>query len=170
MRRRRFISGSALFVLAVVGAGAILIAFPAFVQTPDSVQIVVTRVQPPPAPPEGGPPPPGPIETTIIFDAWFTRQATPLYQQMVSGGAFPPGVGASCPNPGNGIPYYHYALTFYHLGMQVATAINDALACEIFAVEYPGGNIQHYPSLYEKYSFWVQLHRLTGAPEPAYPA
>ena len=166
MQHRRFIIGIVGVVLAAVVAGVYFIAIPAFVQAPDAVHIVVMRVQLPPQPPQGGPPPPGPIKTTIIFNERFTSHATPLYQQMVSGGAYTPGIGSSCPTSATGKPYYHYALTFYHLGMQVAAATSDAIDCQDIAVVYPGGSTQLYPSLYDGHSFWIQLHRLTGAPEP----
>ena len=153
MRRRWLLLGTAILSMVLVIAGLRFIAAPAFIGSPDTVHIVVTEVQPPSR------------NETVIFDHRFSQQARGIYAQLVSGG--PLTTGASCPASSPQRPYYHYELTFFHLGLKVATATSDAINCLTFAVEYPAGSMAYYSWVGKNHvSFWVRLHQLVNAPEP----
>ena len=145
--------GGLAFAVVAVIAGLRLVAAPAFISAPDAVHVVVTEVQP------------SSRQGTVIFDQQSSDQASAIYQQLVSGGPLP--TGASCPAIDSRGPYYHYELTFFHLGVTVATATSDAIDCQDFTVEYPGGTTQYFFWLGRSHvSFWVRLHQLVGAPIP----
>ncbi|HEX8033979.1 MAG TPA: hypothetical protein VF510_09040 [Ktedonobacterales bacterium] len=153
MRRRWLLRGTAILSMVPVIAGLRFIAAPAFISSPDTVHIVVTEVQPPSR------------SGTVIFDHRSSQRAGAIYAQLVSGG--PLTNGASCPAFGSQQPYYHYELTFFHLGVKVATATSDAIACQTFTVEYPAGSMAYYSWVGKNHiSFWARLHQLVNVPEP----
>lgn len=153
MRRRWLLLGTTILSMVLVIAGLRFIAAPAFIGSPDTVHIVVTEAQ---LPSRNG---------TVLFDHRFSQQAETIYAQLVSGG--PLTTGASCPAFGSHELYYHYELTFFHLGVKVATATSDAIGCQTFAVEYPAGSTAYYSWVGKNHvSFWVRLHQLVNAPEP----
>jgi len=166
MRRRWLIVGIVVLACALAITGG-YVAVRAFIGSPDAVHIVVTQVQPPPTPP-GTHPLAGSLKITTVFDQRFSRQASPIYQQMVSGFHGTTG-GGSCPISANGQSYYHYVLTFFHLGIHVATATSDGIGCEDIIVVYPGGSSTTFSWVsVDHASFGVRLHQLTSAPEPTY--
>lgn len=153
MWRRWLLPGIAVFCILLALVGLRVLAAPAFISSPDTVHIVVTDVQPPSG------------NKTVIFDHQYFHQAGAIYKQLVSGG--PLTIGASCPGYSSQEPYYHYDLTFFHLGVKVATATSDALGCQDFTVTYPDGSISYFSWVgSEHISFWVRLHQLVNAPEP----
>lgn len=153
MRHRWLMVGAVALSFALAAAGVRFAAAPAFIGTPDAVHIVVTEVQPLTQ------------STTVIFDRQLSHQAPALYEQVVSGE--PLTAGGGCPASSGQQPYYHYVLTFSHLGVRVATATSDARGCMNIAVAYPDGSIARYSWLNNQHvSFWVRLHQLVNAPEP----
>lgn len=134
--------------------GLRFIAAPAFVNSPDTVHVVVTSFQPPA--PQG----------MVIFDQQSAHQASAVYQQLVSGGSLT--MLQSCPAYSElTTAYYHCSLTFFRLGVQVARAASDARGCQAYASAYVGGLTQYYFGAGQNHvSFWVHLHQMMGAPIP----
>ena len=143
-----------VLIAIVIIAGLRFIVAPAFVSSPDTVHVVVASFHPPAT------------QGMVIFDQQSARQASAVYQQLVSGG--PLTVGEACPAYSElTTPYYRYTLRFFHLGMQVAVATSDARGCQNFVVNYPGGVTQVYSWTNQQHvSFWVRLHQLMRAPIP----
>ena len=168
MRRRWLLLGTITLAVALVLAGSGWFAARAFIGSPDAVQVVVSRVQPTPTAP-------GPMTTTgqltftTILDRTLTSQAMVIYRQMIASGPFGPNYAQSCPSMSATQPYYHYALTYYHLGVRVARATSDGIGCEDIYVVYLGGFSEVYFWADQHHtSFWALLHRQIGAPEPPY--
>ena len=145
--------GVLAIAVAAIVAGLRFIALPAFISAPDKVHVVVTEVQPSSQQEEG------------VFDQQSSRQASAVYQQLVSGGSLT--AGGSCPTSDSRQPYYHYELTFFHMGIKVATATSDAINCQNFAIDYLVGAPQTFSWVGRAHvSFWVRLHQLMDAPIP----
>jgi hypothetical protein len=145
----------AVLAIVLALAGIRFIAAPIFVSTPDTVHIVVTEVQLPSA------------NTTVIFDHQFSHQASAIYARLTAGVRYDNAHIASCPGIPNQLPYYQYRLTFFHLGITVATASNDARGCAAFTVKYPDGSVAQFSwGTSSHASFWVYLHQVVNAPEP----
>lgn len=139
---------------AVVLGGAGWAAYAALVAAPDHVHVVVTNVES-----DAG-------RQQVIFDHPFTTVAPQVYTDLIEGARYPRDATFSCPyfEP----TYYHYSLTFTHLGVTTATAEEDATGCAFFGVTYALGAATIY-SWYDPTdgsSFWAKLNRLTGAPTP----
>lgn len=155
MWHRWFAAGTIAVFIAIALASMRFIAAPAFVGAPDTVHIVVTDIQPPSS------------NQTVIFDHQFTHQARTIYQQLVAGGQIPSTALLMCPPMSNRQPYYHYELTFFHMGVKVATATSDAAGCANITVEYLDSSTDNYFwETSSHISFWIQLHQLVNAPEP----
>ena len=153
MRRRRLLLGTAVFCVVLALLGLRFLAAPAFISSPDTLHVVVTDIQLPAG------------NETVIFDHQYSHQAGAIYEQLVSGGPLP--TGAACPASSSQQPYYHYDLTFFHLGVEVATATSDAMGCQDFTVTYPDGSISYFSWLGRDHvCFWVRLHQSVDAPEP----
>jgi hypothetical protein len=145
--------GALVFTLVVVGAR--LIAAPTFESAPDSVRIIVTDVQLPT------------VRQTVIFDHQFSHQASAIYQRLAAGVQYDNSYFASCPSASNQLPYYDYQLTFFHLGVKVATATSEARGCATFTVAYLDGSVAHFSwAANDHTSFWVYLHQTVNAPDP----
>jgi hypothetical protein len=155
MRHRWLTIGAIAFATVLLLASIRFVAVPAFVGTPDTVHIVVTDIQLPSA------------KETAIFDHQFSRQASAVYRQLTAGTQLTSGDVQSCPSYSNALPYYRYELTFFRLGMQVATAVSDARGCADFTVSYFDGSTEEFFWMSDSHiSFWIQLHQLVNAPEP----
>ena len=156
MHRRWLKIGIVVSALVVVLLGTRLVVVPLFISHPDSVHIVVSRVNNY-ADQHG----------SIIFDHTFSQQAAPVYAELVTGGPLPD-IPASCPMILENRPFYRYQLTFFHWGMVTAQAIDDAVGCMFFSVRYPFGATEGY-SWYRGEghpTFWVRLYELTNTPQP----
>lgn len=150
----------AVIAIGLVLAGARFVAYPAFVSAPDHVHVVVTRIQ--------SPLPSG--DHTIIFDEQFGGVARQVYAQLVSAARIPPNALLSCPNIPLA-PYYHYDLTFSHMGTQTGIASSDAHGCQIIELDPLGGALGGGREYFwwlapDGTSFWVTLHQLLNAPLP----
>ena len=153
--RRPFVR---VITVALVVAAALItggwLAYSAFLASPDHVRVIVTDVQS-----DAG-------RQQVIFDRTFTDVAPQVYAALIAGKRFPPDATFSCPYFAP--TYYHYALTFTHLGATTATADEDATGCALFGVTYALGAATVY-SWYDPTdgsSFWAKLNQLTGAPTP----
>lgn len=147
--------GIIVTALILVFLGVRFLAIPNFIITADSLHIVVTEVQLPSSSQRG------------VFDQQFSHQASEVYTQLTSGVPYDNSHIASCPGISNQLPFFHYQLTFFHLGIKVATATSDANGCAAFAVLYPDGSIAYYSWETDSHvSFWTYLHRLVDAPLP----
>ena len=155
MWHRWFAAGAIAISIAVTLASVRFIAAPAFVGAPDTVHIVVTDIQQPSS------------NRSVIFDHRFSHQASAVYQQLVAGGQVPSTAILECPSMSSRQPYYHFELTFFHMGVKVATATSDAAGCANITVKYLDGSTNTYFwETSDHISFWTQLHQLVNAPEP----
>jgi hypothetical protein len=144
----------ALLAPAILLVRARLVASSAFVDAPDELHIVVTRIQPP-----GGSP-------QVIFDRQAGAVARQVYAQLVAGTRIPPDAPMSCPNYGI-LPYYHYQLTFSHAGIHTSVARSDARGCEVIELDEVGSGPAYFTWLApDGTSFWQVLHQLVNAPLP----
>jgi len=156
MRRRWLKIGIAACALVVAPLGVRFLVAPVFIGQPDSVHIVVTRVNNY-----------SDQHGSVIFDHEFSQQAAPVYAELVTGGPLPD-MPASCPIILENRPYYRYELTFFRWDIVTAQATDDAIGCMYFSVRYPLGATEGY-SWYRGDShptFWVRLYELTNAPQP----
>lgn len=155
MWHRLRIIGLITFSTLLVLAGMRFIAAPAFASSPDIVHIVVTDMQLPLS------------QETVIFDHQFSRQASAVYRQLLAGRQITSSDAQSCPSYTNQQPYYHYELTFFHMGINVATAVSDARGCADITVRYFDGSTKKFFWATDNHvSIWVELHQLVNAPEP----
>lgn len=143
-----------LLALVILLAGARFVAYPTFVDAPDHLHIVVTRIHPPD------------FGQQVIFDRHVGAVAHQVYAQLVAGPRIPAGAILSCPNYGIE-PYYHYQLTFSHAGIQTSVAKSDAHGCELIQLDAVGSSPVYFSWLApDGTSFWQVLHQLVNAPLP----
>lgn len=155
-KRRVIFSLVGMVALAGVLMGAGSAGTSAFRRAPDHVHIVVMRIQPPAT------------GRTIVFDQQVGDVARTIYAQLVSGLHVPENAVVHCPTTGRwDAPYYHYELTFSHMGIETAVATSDAFGCRGLTLIYPAGGHDYYSWLApDGTSFWETLHQLVNAPAP----
>jgi hypothetical protein len=155
MRKRWVVIAlGALLALVILLAGARFVAYPTFVDAPDQLHIVVTRIQPP----AGG--------QQVIFDRQVGAVARQVDAQLIAGTRIPADTPMSCPNVGLE-PYYHYQLTFSHAGIQTSVAKSDAHGCELIELDAVGSSPAFFTWLApDGTSFWQVLNQLVNAPLP----
>ena|SRR5258708_30904432 len=155
MRKRWVVIAlGALLALVILLARARFVAHPTFVDAPDQLHVVVTRIHPPD------------FGQQVIFDRHVGAVARQVYTQLVTGTRIPAGAIFSCPNSGIE-PYYHYQLTFSHARIQTSVAKSDAHGCELIELHA----VASVPAFFtwlapDGTSFWQVLHLLVNAPLP----
>jgi hypothetical protein len=144
----------ALLAPVILLVRARLVASSAFVDAPDELHIVVTRIHLPD------------FGQQVIFDRHVGAVARQVYAQLVAGTRIPADTPSSCPNYGI-LPYYHYQLTFSHAGIQTSVARSDAHGCEGIELDAVGSGPAYFSWLApDGTSFWQVLHQLVNAPLP----
>ncbi|HEX9412471.1 MAG TPA: hypothetical protein VF916_03130 [Ktedonobacterales bacterium] len=144
----------ALLALVILLVRAHSVASSVFLDPPDQLHIVVTRIQSPAGSPQ------------VIFDRQAGAVARQVYAQLVAGTRIPADAPMSCPLVGPA-PYYHYQLTFTHAGMRTSVAISDARGCELIELDAVGSSPAFFTWLApDGTSFWQVLHQLVNAPLP----
>jgi hypothetical protein len=130
------------------------VASSAFVDAPDELHIVVTRIHLPD------------FGQQVIFDRHVGAVARQVYAQLIAGERIPADAPMSCPLVGPA-PYYHYQLTFSHAGIHTSMASSDARGCEVIELDEVGSGPAYFTWLApDGTSFWQVLHQLVNAPLP----
>ncbi len=144
----------ALLALVILLVRAHSVASSVFLDPPDQLHIVVTRIQSPAGSPQ------------VIFDRQAGAVARQVYAQLVAGTRIPADAPMSCPLVGPA-PYYHYQLTFSHAGMHTSMASSDARGCEVIELDEVGSGPAYITWLApDGTSFWQVLNQLVNAPLP----